>query len=172
MTHYEVLGVRSDATQAEVRQAYLALARRHHPDRVSPSERARSENRMRVVNAAWAVLGDEQRRRRYDAEMHERRRVDRRPNAPAPGFVPLDDDETDYAALLDDTPLNATRVPRLLQVLPAMLLIFAILATTAGFVAQLGPLLGLGVVSFVLGILSFGAAPAFVVFRSRQDELR
>jgi hypothetical protein len=59
-THYEVLGVSAAATQAEVRAAYRAAARDHHPDAGG------DPSRMRALNVAWAVLGDPVRRAAYD----------------------------------------------------------------------------------------------------------
>ena len=61
MSHYDVLGVVPAADAATVRQAYVALARQHHPDR--PGGDAA---RMRAINDAWAVLGDPIRRAQYD----------------------------------------------------------------------------------------------------------
>ena len=59
--HYDELGVAPTASPAEIRAAYVALARRHHPDRMGTSSddvRARSATRMARVNAAWTVLSD------------------------------------------------------------------------------------------------------------------
>jgi hypothetical protein len=47
---YQVLGIDPGASPAEVRRAYLALARRHHPDAGGDAED------MRAVNDAWAQL--------------------------------------------------------------------------------------------------------------------
>jgi hypothetical protein len=58
--HYDVLGVPASATQAEVRAAYRAAARDHHPDAGG------DPGRMRALNVAWAVLGDPVRRAAYD----------------------------------------------------------------------------------------------------------
>ena len=69
---YQVLGVANGSGQAEIRRAYLALARRHHPDAHTgdgPVARARAEARMREINDAWALLSDPERRRRYDASL-------------------------------------------------------------------------------------------------------
>src|SRR5690606_23888571 len=58
-THYEVLGVPASASEAEIRRAYLAAARRHHPDLESDVDlRAQAELRMQGVNDAWRVLSD------------------------------------------------------------------------------------------------------------------
>jgi hypothetical protein len=62
VTHYDVLGVAIGASRGDIHRAYLALARRHHPDAGG------DESAMRRVNQAWAVLSDTGRRRRYDIE--------------------------------------------------------------------------------------------------------
>jgi hypothetical protein len=171
VTYYEVLGVDRDVGGGELRQAYLSLARRHHPDR-EPDKRRRAvaEDRMREINQAWAVLGDPRRRRRYDAELRTATRPHRAANAPHPDFVPIDDEDVDYAELLDDTPIEGTDVPRWLQLLPAALLAAGLLATTAGFIAMLGPLLVFGVALLVLAAVAFVAAPAVAVVRSYQHD--
>ena len=58
--HYEVLGVAPDASAAEVRAAYRAKARDHHPDAGGDAAR------MRQLNAAWRVLRRPTRRAAYD----------------------------------------------------------------------------------------------------------
>jgi hypothetical protein len=50
MTPYEVLGVSPTASPAEIRRAYLTLARRHHPDAGGDVDQ------MRRLNEAWAAL--------------------------------------------------------------------------------------------------------------------
>jgi curved DNA-binding protein CbpA len=50
MSPYDVLGVSPDASQAEIRRAYLSLARRHHPDAGGDADD------MRRLNEAWAAL--------------------------------------------------------------------------------------------------------------------
>ena len=72
MTHYEVLGVPQTASAADVRRAFLALARRFHPDvhvLADAATQRRAAACMRAVNDAWAVLGDAGRRASYDAEL-------------------------------------------------------------------------------------------------------
>ena len=61
-SHYETLGLRPDATPAEIRDAYRRLARRHHPDRGGADAAA-----MPLINEAYRVLGDPARRAVYDA---------------------------------------------------------------------------------------------------------
>jgi molecular chaperone DnaJ len=62
--HYGVLGVDRSASTAEIKAAYRKLALKFHPDR-NPGDR-RAEDRFKEVSMAYAVLGDEDKRARYD----------------------------------------------------------------------------------------------------------
>ena len=64
MTLYDILGVRNDATQAEIRTAYRNAARRHHPDTGDGSTSA-----MAAAASAWEVLGNPAARTRYDSSL-------------------------------------------------------------------------------------------------------
>ncbi len=62
--YYAVLGVPKASSQKEVRQAYRRLARQHHPD-VNPGDKA-AEARFKEINAAYEVLSDADKRKKYD----------------------------------------------------------------------------------------------------------
>ena len=75
---YAVLGVARDAESCVIRAAYRALCQQHHPDKMASAAHAR----MCELTEAYAVLGDEEKRRTYDA----RRRA---PEAPGRAQRPL-----------------------------------------------------------------------------------
>ncbi|MEI2299865.1 J domain-containing protein [Ensifer sp. MJa1] len=61
---YETLGVSRDATQKEIQSAYRKLAKKLHPD-LNPGDKG-AEDRFKAVSAAYALLGDEEKRGKYD----------------------------------------------------------------------------------------------------------
>ena len=65
---YEVLGVPRSATQEEIRKSYKKLARQLHPD-VKPSD-PNAAKAFSEITEAWEVLGDEDKRRKYDQFGH------------------------------------------------------------------------------------------------------
>jgi len=62
--YYATLGVAKTATDKEIKQAYRKLARKHHPD-VNPGDKS-AEARFKDINEAYEVLGDADKRRKYD----------------------------------------------------------------------------------------------------------
>lgn len=62
---YDILGVRADASQAEIRAAYLKLAKQWHPDRNAGNE-IEAERRFKEIAHAYDVLSDSQSRAAYD----------------------------------------------------------------------------------------------------------
>ncbi len=66
-----------------MRKAYHTLARKYHPDQVSPDRKGWAAEKMRALNRAFAVLGDPARRAEYDRQREELVRVPAQPAAPA-----------------------------------------------------------------------------------------
>jgi curved DNA-binding protein len=62
--YYKILGVSKSASEKEIKAAYRRLARKHHPD-VNPGNKE-AEARFKEVNEAYEVVGDKEKRKRYD----------------------------------------------------------------------------------------------------------
>jgi len=62
--YYEILGVKKDATEQEIKKAYRKLARKWHPD-VNPGNKA-AEEKFKKISQAYEVLGDKEKRKLYD----------------------------------------------------------------------------------------------------------
>lgn len=62
--YYAILGVPRDASEADIKKAFHDLARRYHPD-VAKDKRG-AEEKFKEANEAYEVLGDPEKRRRYD----------------------------------------------------------------------------------------------------------
>ena len=65
--YYEVLGVPRTATSEDIKRAYRQAARKHHPDLQPAAERDRAAERFKEINEAYEVLGDPDKRAKYDA---------------------------------------------------------------------------------------------------------
>jgi hypothetical protein len=183
---YEVLGVRQGSGQAEIRRAYLALARQHHPDAHTGDgevAKARAEARMRQINDAWALLSDPDRKRRYDATVgptsssasQAARAV------PSPGWRPRRDDDAwmhDFEAWKHDTddvvpPEQPPSVGRTtLTILPVGLFGVSIAAGCVAMVLQSRPLLALSFVGVAMAALLFLLLPMLAMARPGRRRAR
>lgn len=190
-THYEVLGVEPDATPPALRAAFLASARRHHPDRVAgrgPAAIAAAEDQMRSVNLAWSVLGDPYRRAAYDRELGlghghgsgssagPQQPTRTAPTAPPPrSFTPFhdhdedDDDEWRY----EPDPQDPGRTPpRLVVALPPALGALGVALVVLSIPIGIRAVMAAGLVCLALSFLAFIGAPLFAMIQGQEAERR
>lgn len=62
--YYKILGVDKKASQADIKKAYRALAKKYHPDKTKGDKAA--EDRFKDISEAYEVIGDETKRKQYD----------------------------------------------------------------------------------------------------------
>lgn len=62
---YQVLGVSKNASEAEIKKAFRGLAKKHHPDTHAGDEAAKK--RFQEISAAYDILGDKDKRTKFDA---------------------------------------------------------------------------------------------------------
>ena len=65
--YYEVLGVQKGASKEEIKGAYRKLALQYHPDR---NKESGAEEKFKEISEAYAVLSDDEKRKRYDMYGH------------------------------------------------------------------------------------------------------
>lgn len=63
--YYGILGVPSNASDAEIKKSYRKLAMQYHPDR-NPGKEKWANEKFKEINEAYGVLGDPQKRKQYD----------------------------------------------------------------------------------------------------------
>lgn len=66
--YYEVLGLSSNASEAEIKKAYRQLLKKYHPD--ANPDKKEAEEKLKEVNEAYEVLSDPEKRARYDQFGH------------------------------------------------------------------------------------------------------
>ncbi len=186
MDHYENMGVDPSASVDDIRQAYILLARREHPDLHNETEASRSaaEEKMRGINAAWAVLGDADERSAYDRDRLRRLRPSTtvRPpgntpgepgftNQPDPNWVPYDDsvDHSEFDERFD-RPITSGGLPSWLAVAPMMSLISGLVAVIVGGLIGADAAVDVGVAALVASSVLFLTAPLVALGRSRRGD--
>ena len=163
MDPYAILGVSRDAGVEEIRRAYVALARRTHPD-VRGDDPEAAEH-MRRINLAWEMLSDADSRAAVDRRLA-------RPPPPSPGrdappaperATPSGDDGVDA----DDRPLTGGDLPGWMRLGAPAAFVFGVFAVIGGVMAGGFVLVRLGLVLLGLSALLFVLSPFVVLVRSR-----
>ena len=67
--YYEILEVSKNASKEIIEKAYKVLAKKYHPDLQQESERKKAEEKMKIINEAYEILSDDEKRKNYDIEL-------------------------------------------------------------------------------------------------------
>ncbi len=76
-TLYEVLEVSENASKEIIEKAYRVLAKKYHPDLQTAENKQKAENKMKEINEAYSILGDETKRREYDNQLASQREANK-----------------------------------------------------------------------------------------------
>lgn len=186
MNHYDALGVPTTSDAAAIRQAYLAAARRFHPDfhaHADEATRVANARRMQELNEAWEVLGDPASRLAYDrtlavaADPGVARRAAREPVVPeGKGWTPRAGDDgwlEDFEGwaneaddLAPDPPRSTSR--NAVTVLPVLLFVAAVVIGFVGLAVQLKALVAVAAICVILSLGLFLLLPMFEMSRGRR----
>ena len=83
---YEILGVKENASETEIKKAYRTLSLKYHPDRNSDGD---STTKFQEINAAYETLSDPQKRKQYDLGFGDNDFPDGFPFPGGPGGFPF-----------------------------------------------------------------------------------
>ena len=170
-----MLGIDPGASADEIRRAYLALAREHHPDRFG-DERVPSaaDERMRDVNEAWRALSDPDRRARYDFEMGLMGGGGPTINRPDTTFVPYDDsdDDDDSWRYEPDVGDPRTAPGRFVSLMPVVLLLAAVGIGLAALILDEARLLAVAGFLLAMSLVAFVVVPVVAMARAAHYERR
>ncbi len=194
MDPYAVLGVARNASISQIRQAYVAQARRSHPDVRGGSAGAGEE--MRRINQAWEMLSDSESRaavdRRLRAERHQSttrqsppkdsaqsRNADRFSGSASAtnGFShdTGDDPSSHFAGdsfTGDDSPLTRAELPAWLALGMPLTFVIGIFGVIVGAMTAAFVLVRLGVLLLIVAAMLFALSPFAVLIRSKTQHRR
>ncbi len=160
---------------AEIRAAYVELARRNHPDLHTGDETARrgAEQRMREINGAWAGLGTVEARSTYDRQRFDARARSQPRHAAGfdPGeWVPYESDPAPGFDERDDRPITSGGLPPWLSLAPPLLFAAGVVGFVIGGLVGLVPIIALAALSVLLSASLFLVAPLVVMAASRRED--
>lgn len=196
MDPFAILGVAPDASDADIRQAYLRLARRTHPDVRSGDPEAAEQ--MRRINGAWTMLSDEATRnalqQRYQppdsasstghfgsepapGTHFGSEPVSGTPNATghaesdfvsATGWTATNWHPSDSFDGNDDQPITSGGLPEWMRLGAPMSFVVGVFGLIFGIMSGIGLLVAFGLVTLVVSGLMFLIAPFVVLATSRS----
>ena len=164
-----MLGVASDAPVEEIRRAYVALARRTHPDVRGDDPEA--DEQMRRINLAWEMLSDTSSRAALDRRLSQQPQPSPRPRA-SPAAEETAHRGEDFDFDVDDRPITEGDLPGWMRLGAPLGFVLGIFAVILGVMAGGFVLVRLGLLALGLSVLLFMLSPFVVLVRSRGGPLR
>ena len=111
-THYEVMGVRPEASASELKTVYYQLARRFHPDRFRKADAAqvsRIESAFARITQAYDTLRDDRLRSSYNGKLEARRKAEQLADSAPKAATPAPEPEAAVESVAEPVMLPAER---------------------------------------------------------------
>ena len=67
--YYEILEVSENASPEVIEKAYKALVKKYHPDLQPNEKKQEAENKIKIINEAYAILSHAQKKETYDRQL-------------------------------------------------------------------------------------------------------
>ena len=71
VTFYDILEIKKDASSAEIKAAYHALAKKYHPDISTTDNQQEFEEKFKKINEAYSTLSEAKSRKEYDHKLKD-----------------------------------------------------------------------------------------------------
>lgn len=69
--YYDILEVSPKASKEVIEKAYKVLAKKYHPDLQQQEQKQNAEQKMKLINEAYEILSNDEKRKNYDLELQE-----------------------------------------------------------------------------------------------------
>lgn len=100
--YYDILEVSPKASKEIIEKAYKVLAKRYHPDLQQQDNKKEAEEKMKLINEAYEVLSDDEKRKEYDAKLKLEEQLEKDYQKMQQEEIQEDDsDEIEYEELQD-----------------------------------------------------------------------
>ena len=110
-TLYEILEVSENASEEVIEKAYKVLVKKYHPDLQPGDQKENAETKMKKINEAYDVLGNENKRKEYDEKLKQERDEKRAKYNQEPNFQYTQKEyrQNDYSNIYKDNNSNKTQ---------------------------------------------------------------
>lgn len=79
--YYDILQVNKNASQEIIEKAYKVLVKKYHPDLQKDELKQEYEEKLKLINEAYEVLSDEEKRKQYDLELSQKENINNQQNS-------------------------------------------------------------------------------------------
>lgn len=79
--YYDILQVNKNASQEIIEKAYKVLVKKYHPDLQEDGLKHDYEEKLKLINEAYEILSDEEKRKQYDLELSQKENINNQQNS-------------------------------------------------------------------------------------------